>query len=103
LGEQIRVGRRPVNPNSASVRLSEKLESHQHHPSVMSWVRIRDWMFDLGDGGPVLEWTTRQTLSGGFELERTTSRAELLARRLASASGWTMPSIDATEPDPEYQ
>jgi hypothetical protein len=95
----VRVKARPIDRGAASVVLAETLEDAARHPAVPGTVRVRQWTFDPGDGGRSLSWTTRQVLFGGFESERVVDRAERLARHLAAASGWTLPTKDATGPD----
>jgi hypothetical protein len=53
--------------------------------------RIRKWMFELGED-TTHAWETRQVLGGGFGDERAVSPEERLARHLAAAAGWTMPT-----------
>jgi hypothetical protein len=95
----IRVQLRAINPTMASVGLTETLEEVAQHPAVRGTARVRHWNFDPGDGGTTLNWTTRQMLFGGFDSERAVDRPERLARHVAAACGWNMPTMDATGPD----
>jgi hypothetical protein len=90
---------RRVNQALASVSLTERLEDVAAHPSVGGLVRLRDWEFVLGDGGHSLAWSTRQVLTGGFSDERVVKPPERLARHVAGALGWEMPSKDTEGAD----
>lgn len=90
---------RGVNQALASVLLTERLEEVSAHPSVGGLARLRDWEFVLGDGGHSLAWSTRQVLTGGFSNERVVKPPERLARHMAGALGWEMPSKDTEGAD----
>jgi hypothetical protein len=95
----VRVQTRGVDPRKASVSLSEIIEYGSDHHSIGQSTRVRSWTIELADGNTKLEWSTRQVVAGGFEADRAVSRAERLARHLAAACGWKMPTVDATGPD----
>jgi hypothetical protein len=90
---------RGVNQALASVSLTERLEEVAVHPSVSGLARLRDWEFVLGEGGHSLAWSTRQVLTGGFPDERVVKPPERLARHVAGALGWEMPSRDTEGAD----
>jgi hypothetical protein len=95
----IRVQRRAINPTMAAVGLMETLEQVAQHAAVQGTARVRHWSFDPGDGGGTLKWTTRQVLFGGFQPERVVDGPERLARHVAAACGWNMPTVDTAGPD----
>jgi hypothetical protein len=62
-------------------------------------VRQRRWEFILGTGEEVIVVETEQTMRGGFPDERLPSAEEELARALARALGFGIPSEDAGQPE----
>ncbi len=82
-----------IDPTRASVELVETLTQ----TATGGLARIRKWAFELDED--TRAWETRQVLGGGFGDERAVSPDERLARHLASAAGWTMPTLDAAGPD----
>jgi hypothetical protein len=86
-----------IDPSRTTVALTETLEEFGNQ--VMGgFARRRKWSFGLEDG-MTLRWETRQVLAGGFGEERTVGADERLARSMASAAGWMMPTRDADGPD----
>jgi hypothetical protein len=90
---------RAINRTQANCLLTETLEDVGGHPTVRGTARKREWVFDLADGETPLRWSTRQVLAGGFGDERVVKPPERLARYMASALGWEMPTKDAEGPD----
>jgi hypothetical protein len=92
----VRAKSRAVDPATASVELVET--ATQTGGPIGGLVRIRKWVFQLGEN-VTYSWETRQVLTGGFAEERAVSAEERLARHLASATGWVMPTRDTDGPD----
>jgi hypothetical protein len=90
---------RAIDRTRANCLLTETLEDVGGHPVVSGTARQREWVFDLADGQAPLRWSTRQVLAGGFGNERAVKPTERLARHMASALGWEMPTKDAEGPD----
>jgi hypothetical protein len=88
---------RTIDPASVVVELTERLE--QFGNQVMGGLaRIRTWSFRIR-ADYTLAWETRQVVSGGFSNDRVVSAEECLARHVASAVGWELPTRDADGPD----
>jgi len=92
----VRAKSHAVDPATASVELVEAVK--QTGGPTGGLARIRKWVFQLG-GSATYSWETRQVLAGGFPDERAVSPEERLARHLASAAGWVMPTRDIDGPD----
>jgi hypothetical protein len=95
----VHVQTRGIDPRKASVSLSETVEDGNAHHPISQSTRVRSWTFELAEGATKREWSTRQVVVGGFENDRAVSREERVARHLAAACGWTMPTVNATGPD----
>jgi hypothetical protein len=95
----VSVRRRGVDLRVANATVRETLEETRDHPAVSSLKRIRDWMFDPGDGGGTWSWTTRQVIVGGLKSDQDVPPEERLARHVAAALGWQMTTLEETGPD----
>ena len=96
----VRAKSRAVDPATASVELVETVA--QTGGPIGGLARIRKWAFQLG-GNVTYSWETRQVLTGGFLDEKAVSAEEHLARHLAAAAGWVMPTRDIDGPDWEWE
>jgi hypothetical protein len=92
----VRAQSRTIDPTTASVELVETVT--QTGDPAGGLARIRNWMFQLGET-VTYGWETRQMLAGGFADEKAVSAQERLARHMASAAGWLMPTRDTDGPD----
>jgi len=91
---QITCGRRPLDPGGAIVSVRERLAGRGQ-----ATVRQRRWEFILAAGEEAIVVETEQTMRGGFPDERRPSAQEELARALARALGFGIPSEDAGQPE----
>jgi hypothetical protein len=90
----VRAKSHEIEPTRARVELVETLTQ----VAMGGVARIRNWAFEL-DEDTKYAWETRQVLAGGFGNQRAVGPEERLARHLASAAGWTVPTLDTTGPD----